>query len=333
MLIKKHYKFSTLQHAWRKLYENNKHLTAYQSDKYAEIAFHYYLPYAIKLGVIPFFLEVLEDNETVMIIPLAKNMFKNEYSLFGDRSGYGYLDFIYSENIEEDTINKCFEKLKDMFKGSTLIFSRMREDSLICRYLLMDYEFVSKESCVKIDMESSYNQYYETLSKNTRQNIRTSYNRIQKEGKEINIKMFYKQSLPEKQLSDIIELYLKRRNKRYELSGGLISKIFLKNFDIGSVAMKKNDNYVHFILYIDDSIAAFYNGFLSLNEKIITVPRLAINDEFARFSPGILLLNESFKTIIDSNLAKEIDLMQGDEKYKYSMGGETHYCYQFKLKL
>ena len=137
--------------------------------------------------------------------------------------------------------------------------------------------------------------------------------------------------LPEEEFSNIMEIYLERRQSRYKLNEGMLMRQFLKRYDIGSVAMKKLDNYVHFILCIDDKAVAFCNGALSQDKRTLVLIRLAIDSDYSKYSPGILLLNESIKKVFEFNIADRIDLIQGDQRYKYEMGGETHNCFDFEI--
>jgi len=63
---------------------------------------------------------------------------------------------------------------------------------------------------------------------------------------------------------------------------------------------------------------------LSDKDQII-VPRLAINNSFSFYSPGVILAMSAIKEIINRKSGiKIIDFMQGQEKYKYQIGGYEH---------
>lgn len=70
------------------------------------------------------------------------------------------------------------------------------------------------------------------------------------------------------------------------------------------------------------------SGLTSLSGEYI-IPRLAINDKYKSYSPGILLINETIKFLISNNKIHTLDLSQGEEEYKYKMGGVKHYSYNF----
>lgn len=332
MEVKKFYRFSPIKSDWKKLYDANPDLSPYQSDWYAEIAFSYYLTYSVKWQAVPLFLEITEDDAPIMIIPLCKKLFKNEYTMFGDEAGYGYIDFIYEKDIEEEKLEKCFEILCKELKGNKLSVNCIREESLICQLLMKKYN-PQPVICTYADLHNSYDEYLSSLTKHERHHIKNAYNRLENEKKVVSLKVYYKQPLPPEELSKIVELYAARRKSRYGRAGGNFNKLFFRYLSICSVAMKKTDNFVHFILYIDNYPAAFYNGFLPRENGAITIPRLAINIEYGRFSPGILLLNESIKKILELGIANKIDFMKGQERYKYEMGGKEHMYYNFDIVL
>ncbi len=331
MEIIKHNNFSPLKEKWGKLYNSNPALTVYQSDEYAETAFKYFFPYAAVLKKRPVFIEIIDEGKTIMIIPLCKNFFKKTYSMFGFNCTYGYIDFIYSKYLSIEKMEECFIKLSKELKGNKLNINRLREDSLLCRYLLKNYQTKCTIICSHIDLPDTYDKYLSSLEKNWRHHIRTAYNRLVTEQKLIELKTVYKQPLPDEEFKKMIDLYSIRRNTRYEHNEGKIYKLFLKKLDICSAALKRMENVVHFILYIDNEVAAFCNGFISDNNSTITLPRLSINIEYEKFSPGILLLNESIKKICELGIAKKIDLIHGDERYKRELGAKPHYSHEFEV--
>lgn len=331
MEIIKHNNFFPLKEKWKKLYESNPNLTVYQSDEYTEIAFKHFLPYAAVLKRKPIFIEIVDEGKTIMIMPLCKILFKKAYSLFGFNCTYGYIDFIYGKYLSIEKMEECFLMLSNEIKGSKLNVNRLREDSMLCQYLLKKYEPKCTIICSHIDLPDTYDEYLSSLKKNWRHHIRTAYHRLNSEQKVIKLKTIYKQPLPDKEFKKMIDLYSIRRKTRYEHNEGKIYKLFLKKLDICSAALKKMDTVAHFILYIDNEAVAFCNGFISENNSTITLPRLSINIEYEKFSPGILLLNESIKKICELGIAKRIDLIHGDERYKHELGAEPHYSHEFEI--
>jgi len=332
MKIKKYYVFAPIKERWKKLYADNPGLSPYQGDEYMSVALSHYFPYAVKLQVIPVFLEITENERTIMIVPLCKHLLKNEYTLFGDQSGCGYLDCIYSQDLGKDKMEECFRYVGQMLRGSTLYINRLKESSILCRYLLEKYEPKGTRTCACIELPDSYDAYLGSLKKDWRHHIRTNYSRLESEQSVATLKTYYKEPLPKKEFLQISDCYFERRKSRYDQKGALFYKFFLRYFDIGSAAMRERGNYIHFILCINDCVAAFCTGFISPEKGEILLFRLAINGDFAEFSPGILLLNESIKKIYELGIAKKIDMLEGNQRYKHEMGARQHNCYAFELQ-
>lgn len=67
------------------------------------------------------------------------------------------------------------------------------------------------------------------------------------------------------------------------------------------------------------------------NDNEIMIPRLSIDIKYARYSVGNLLINETIKYLTNSKGYEVFDLAQGNEPYKYVMGGVEHFKYNFKI--
>jgi CelD/BcsL family acetyltransferase involved in cellulose biosynthesis len=84
------------------------------------------------------------------------------------------------------------------------------------------------------------------------------------------------------------------------------------------------------ILFINDEIAAFMVC-LSHDDEIL-VPRLAINSSYMQYSPGVLLIHYAIRDFLeDGSSISKLDLMQGEEKYKFQLGGKESKLYSFSL--
>jgi len=333
MRIKKHHNFFALKKDWEELYEANPELSIYQSYEYSRITFMHYLPYLLVLKAVPSFFVITENDKPIMIFPLCKKIFKKEHFLFGYKSGSGYLDCIYKQDIGKDKLKECFDLLSQLLKGSKLYIERIKDDSFLCHYLIDNYGYKEQTDRVSIDLPDTYDEYYGALSKNTRETIRNAYNRLKNEQKTMVVKTFFRQPLPTNEQSEIMKMYKTRMKTKYEHKGGILYDLFIDIFDIGTIATQKRSDVVHFILYVDGCAVAFYQGFISLDSSTIMATRLAIDINYAKFSPGVLLINESVKKIMECNIAQKLDLTHGTEKYKYSMGGKTQHCYIFEIAL
>ncbi len=188
------------------------------------------------------------------------------------------------------------------------------------------------EPNVIINFHQGYETYYNQLHKSIKQNIRTSYNRLFKQNLNIKLEILSGGNFSKNLYNPVTDLYINRHITRYGLTYSPIKKYLLKKHHFATQNYIYNKNAITFILYIENEIASFMSGLICKTGKYI-VPRLSINNKYTFFSPGILLINEVIKYFSNNNpKVNAIDLSEGEEEYKYKMGGVTHYSYNFILK-
>ena len=73
-------------------------------------------------------------------------------------------------------------------------------------------------------------------------------------------------------------------------------------------------------------------GLYNRGQKSYYIPRLCIDEQYSRYSPGIVLVNEVAKRLIAMRV-EVMDLMEGDEPYKLTMGGYIHNNYQLQTNM
>ena len=262
-------------------------------------------------------------------MPLSKSIFGSSYCFFGDRAGSGYLDVIYRNDLSSSDVRACFELLIKDFPTSVFHLNRIRKGSQTYSILSEILTSSGSEECVAIELPSDYESYFQSLSKNARHNFRKANNRISKDSKEVSFLQLNGKDVSRDILDAMILLYINRLGKRYNKSLRFINTLFYKYFDIGFIAMRQLDFSKVFLVYIGDKLAGFMYCLVD-GDKLI-VPRLAIDDLFSFYSPGVLLVMSAMKELCLAGVIKNFDLMQGQEGYKFQVGGEVHECYSFEL--
>lgn len=226
--------------------------------------------------------------------------------------------------------------IKERFNGKRLLLKRINEKSLLSKFLLKktnnEVQVILTRPCVDISFSSDYQEYFNSLSKGNRQNIRTAYNKLIKDSKGYRLECLYGTSINKSIIKQQLRVYNKRALEQRAKRRGIIAKFKQLYFDSITVACMRLDNAISFNFYIDNKLAAFMIGFKT-NFNSIVIPRLAIDSEFAKYMPGKLLINEAIKYLTEHSDIRNIDLSRGDEKYKYDMGGKTHYNYDFEIML
>lgn len=321
--------FFEIEKEWDKLYKKNLKLSSYQSICYMKELWKNLLLYRFILRVNPIFYLFKKDENVIFILPLYKKWFSNQYTLYGFKTGVGYLDAIYADEITIEDISRCFDALKRYIKNATIHFEHVKENTKLGQWIKGNGGKISVEGCTEIHLPDTYAEYYTSLSKHMKQNIRTAYNRLNKDGGIYKFEVISYPEMPKYISGELEHLYLERQILKY--GKNVLYNPFVKYIDLGTKIHKSNSIDIKaYILYINNELAAYYDGILT--DETIVIPRLAMADKFERYSPGIILINESAKFLIGRNV-KVMDLTHGIEKYKLSMGGEIRHCVEMDLKL
>ena len=204
----------------------------------------------------------------------------------------------------------------------------------MCAYLLENSEKLSCSECVCINLGSDYDTYYQSLSKHARQNIRTAYNRLNRDEKTYTFHVVQgAEHLTKQQKDDIIRLYCTRMRSKFgkEVLPYPIMYPVQRYCNPIVRNLYSLDNKFHAMLYINGELAAFLSGLRNGDGSRIVVPRLAMNDAFDFYEPGIVLIKETAEFLCREYPNTELDLSRGNEKYKFAMGGKTHLNYSFVL--
>lgn len=320
--IKSYFRLSNLKKEWIELYDSNSNLSPFVEYDYFNRTIKYFWYYfVVKRCYVKYYL-IFEENSPILIAPIL--IFSNgRKELFGNINGFNYCDMVYKNCSKiKDAINVLHNRI------GTFEIYKIRENSpLIGVINSLSYSVVNISN-VKIKFGNNYGQYYHSLSKSVRQNLRTSYNRLNKHEYNINLTVVKGGTKDKSFFDDIINLYSKRHEKRYNVKHNFLKQILLKHCHFASENYKKSANAITFGLYIDGKLAAFMSGITSKQNEFI-VPRLSINDDFSFFSPGMILINEVIKYFLDNSNINVLDLSQGEESYKYKMGGIIHYTFNY----
>lgn len=275
------------------------------------------------------------DDKKECIVPVLVNKKEKilaNYSQFGP---IDYYDILYSSN-GSGFLNDCLNALLEEYRGYKMNFENVPESSVLCN-LFEGYE-KQAAPCVRIEFRSlQYEDYYQSLSKHQRQNLRTAYNKLQKAGISFSIVKYDAENrIPLTVHQQCIKLYEERcvmKNGGYRREGFFPKLAAAKDSRTNLVNMlvRKGDNAV-FVLYIESIPAAYMVCFYDEHCPKVYVPRLSASVEYLKYDAGILLLNESIKHLLAEGITV-VDLTRGDEPYKLAMGGVVVNNYTFRKSL
>ena len=290
-------------------------------------------------------------NEIILIAPMK--IHKECVKVLGTEEGYNMSDFAYAtkdSDILKEAIFHLFVYLKDRFfknKKMTIDWWYLYEDSLSWEAIKklkdegrIDFLCLWVTKNVQIPLANSYDEYNKRLSKHARQNIRTAYNRANRDGYELSFHSYRMldggsvKKEARKAFKSYTALYIKRLKERYNRSGMrfFVKKTLMKYFGSGWKSASSSMSLLVDIS-INGEIAAYAKCYFDLVHKKITVPNLAIDIKWGFYSPGIVLVNELIKYVIEMGGVEYLSMGRGEEPYKYEMGGEQYNTYNMGILL
>lgn len=328
--------WNKLQTTIEELYENNIYLTPYSEykflDKIRKTANIRRLFESKKFRLESY--AVYDNDNAVLVAPLLVSKAMKRIYLLGEFSSVGHLDFIYSASATVQEIESAIDLVLSNYPRYTFCANRISQFSILKEVFNAKNIFpTSQDICVKIDL-SSYDEWYKSLKKSCRQNLRTSYNRLNSDNVELSFKLFVNETPPKKLWKDNISLFSKRILEHTKLPKYLLCPMVLfKRNEVFGKTLYKAKNNIFASVILNGALAATLNGVIANDGRAI-ITRLSIETSFGRYSPGGLLLNETIKEVSSKYpFIKSIDLSRGDEPYKYTYGGENRYNYSYQFEI
>lgn len=293
------------------------------------------------------FADIKKGQRTVLIAPLmvvkyrvCKNYKKGVY-FFCNQGWSDYCNFIY-EKLDTDALDALFDSLKKKYNVSYCYLDFMQESSEAFVYLQKKHvcKLRSRVECVRLSIPESMEDYLKMLSKRSRQNIRTAYNRSNTDNIKIDFffddssvdrnafKMYRKERVSNKNNhnSNIIELLKRIKNQ-------IRDKLSFKYRTYMPIDTDKHSKFLTAKNHNDGELCSSFNYGICNHRKEIVLMSVSTNNKYRRYSIGIQVLFEFIKANIQTRDVEWIDFTRGDESYKYMLGGVSHYCSCFSFKL
>lgn len=339
----KYYKpieFAQLERDWRQL-ETGEDMTYFQTYDWYEMLVSLNKRKILFAEIL--FAEVTENNTPVMIAPffITKNNFYKNYPkgayFFGNQGWNDYCNLIYREfdknafsflclHVKQEYNVDCFHL--DYIKETTQLYAYLKGSKLLSD---------EKYECVKLSLPLTKEEYISSLSKNSRQNIRTSYNRLENDGIKIDI------YADDKNID--MDSFIYHRSIRVMHKNGIKHESSLLRKKLGRIKRSilncrtllfpeyspfENDSNSKFLTIKNantgELCAAFNYGLDEVHKEIVLMA-VSLNAEYSRYSPGMIALYEYVCMNIDLSIINCVDFTRGDEKYKFSLGGKSHYIH------
>ena len=201
-------------------------------------------------------------------------------------------DAIHFRNVRGDSPN--LPMLRDTLRDTSLTFVER-----------INYK------CSYISLDCNWMDYYDTLGKNIRSDIRRRLNYLAKMGKADFIRLHEVDDV-KNTMSIIKSIHVKCRRAKGEISWYTDEK----RYRFVSLILKRfgDRKWLDIVfLKLNDRIVAYYLGFVY--DNIVYFWNTGFDPEFSRISPGKLLLHHWIKdSFAEGN--REFDFMVGEESYK-----------------
>ena len=178
LLIK--HRFSSVKNDWDRLYHVTPNVSPFLSSSAFSIAYRYFYPYYLLWHALPIFAVFTVNNLVRGIVPLIK--YQGKYHLFGDVNGFNECGFLYDDS---SILPEIMESLHNFF--GEIEFMKIDERSPLSMFKGNN---AIPSNNVAIWFDNKFDDYFKTLSKSVRQNIRTAYNRISTDGYTISMEYY-----------------------------------------------------------------------------------------------------------------------------------------------
>jgi len=326
-----------IQTEWREL-ETGEEMTLFQSYEWYVILLKYYIPEDTHHFESVFAI-VEADGKPIMIAPLwiIKKSFrilnKKGIYLIGRYSFSDYLNFVY-RHFDSKAFDFLVRELRQKYDTSLFTFEDLRESTSIYQHIVNSYNILENKEfpCVTLQLPPSLEEYHKMLSKNSRQNLRTASNRLQKDGKTL----IFNDDDQQVDRQECIKLREEKLSVKYadfslfwKYKYRIINRLRY-TFPFFTPITHYTNSKVMTAYDEEGKLRAFFNYGYDPGNKAIRIMAAGTDLDFARYSPGMLLMHQFILKSIQGGKLQVIDFTRGDEKYKFALGGEL--CLNHSVK-
>ena len=190
--------------------------------------------------------------------------------------------------------------------------------------------------CIKKSKE----EYLNTLSKNTKQNLRTALNRMDRDG--LQYEMIVTGKVNDSKLLDALRtIHICRMKKKNQNNEDLIHMVssFIrrsvrsyreKHNNIVMMSMQENESSCMIIIRLNDEIAGYLYGLKE--QHAIRIIHNCFDEKYKFYSPLFRGAYDFILSLYQEDCEiREVDFTRGDEAYKFKLGGEEMKLYDFLI--
>lgn len=337
---------------WKKL-EKGEDMTAFQSFEWNVLLVEQWLSFRYNRLLSDIYIaEVIDNSDTVMLIPLVVQKVSLGIKWLGRKKGVyflgieswsDYLNAVYS-SCDDEMFDYAFEEILKAFPGLNISLNCVRDDTFLSRWCQKKGLYDNETKSVYVSLPESVEEYNNRLSKSTKQNLRTALNRMDKGGYRYDVSVCGNINDNEaiNELCDIHARRVRVKNKRnkekldriHYYSNMLRSRYVEwhdRKYDIVRNSMSRMTDSVLVMVRMNDDIVGYLYGLM--DDRAIRIMQNCFKMEYAFYSP---LFRGTYDFILEeiskgAHGVKEIDFTRGDESYKYKLNGKEMLLHNYVL--
>ncbi len=213
--LKQYYNPERIKGIWEDFYSRNTSLSPYQAYSYAKNIHRWY---KIKFVRKPVYFLVLKDGEPICIAPLTQERFsgQQQWRIFGIIQGCDICDFIFPSSLSQEDMVEVLRLLLRHLQ-MPIYFERLLQDSLLVAAARVVCPTLTPIPTVYISLPEikSVDSWFSSLRKSTRQNLRTAYNRMSRDGIHYSLVARNGEGTDGGLWGDAMGLYFTRQREKY----------------------------------------------------------------------------------------------------------------------
>lgn len=351
-VIKKVEDFEEYKNSWEQI-EHGKDMTVFQSFNWNKLLVEQWLSRSFNRLFSEIYIICLKNGPKVRIIaPLIIQKKSIGVKWLGRKKGIyflgiesysDYMNLIYDDDTKESEIETLLNDILKTFSEFTLRLSCVRDETLLSNWCLSQGFSDKLYTSVFVEIPDNQEIYTKSLSKSTRQNLRTAINRITRDNLTYEM-LVYDCVQDEAFLNSLNQIHIDRvRNKNRKKAAGKLR--YLSNFlrtryqefldgkyNIIINSMSRLDNSVFVIVKLNDDIAGYLYGLRDGNT--VRIMQNCYNEKYSFYSPLFRGAYDYILSVIAEDTdVKSVDFTRGDEEYKYKLGGKEHVLHSFLVSV
>lgn len=282
---------------------------------------------------------VVRGEEFLMMVALKGSFDGKYWKMLGDIQGCDIADALWKPSLTEEQRRELADFFYRQVPRVMKLHRIPSESPLVARVPSERVATLHLETYVRVTVPDDPDTLLKSLSSSVRQNIRTAYNRMRRDGVEVRLEVFDEGHRVSGEVwQKIMDLYFDRLFSKYRSRqvrswwGRRKKRHLYYHVKHDTLSLRDLPNAFHAVLWSGEKVIAFMSGFKTHDGKTVSIPRLAIDTSFGFYSPGYVLVTEVIRYIAAHPILRVLDLSRGDEKYKFDMGGQPYTTTDVDLK-